>query len=57
MTASCGIEPKRIVAYEPLINEALQLASHKPKKIITISREEVKLVWSHRRIFPAKIDQ
>src|SRR6516164_6113809 len=30
LSASCGIEPGRIVKYKPLLDEAIVLASHKP---------------------------
>ena len=30
LSASCGIEPGRIVAYKPLLDEAITLAAHKP---------------------------
>src|SRR6185369_17394732 len=30
LSASCGIEPTRIVPYKPLLDGALQLAKHKP---------------------------
>ena len=30
LSASCGIEPGRVVAYKPLLDEAIALASHKP---------------------------
>ena len=30
LTASCGIEPGRIVAYKPLLDHAIELATHKP---------------------------
>eukprot|EP00111_Clytia_hemisphaerica_P010674 TCONS_00031181-protein len=39
VTASCGIEPKKLIKYEPLIQKAMELSTHKPKKIITVNRE------------------
>ncbi|MBL8672451.1 MAG: propionyl-CoA synthetase [Alphaproteobacteria bacterium] len=30
VTASCGVEPGRIVAYKPMLDEAIALAHHKP---------------------------
>ena len=29
LTASCGIEPGRIVQYKPLLDQAIELATHK----------------------------
>jgi propionyl-CoA synthetase len=30
ISASCGLEPGRVVAYKPLLDGAIELASHKP---------------------------
>ena len=30
LSASCGIEPGRVVTYKPLLDEAIELAQHKP---------------------------
>ena len=45
ITASCGFEPSRTVEYKPLVDEALNLASHKVQKVIFYQRkgQEVKL--------------
>jgi len=45
VTASCGFEPGRTVEYKPLVDKAVQLSKHKPKKIILYQRKgnEVKL--------------
>lgn len=40
LTASCGLEPNRVVQYMPLINAALDEATHKPTKIIVLERPE-----------------
>src|SRR5690349_23039212 len=31
LSASCGIEPSRIVAYKPILDAALELAAHRPR--------------------------
>ena len=41
ISASCGVEPNRIVAYKPLLDEAIELASHKPEKCIVFQRKEL----------------
>ncbi len=41
LSASCGIEPGRVVAYKPLLDEALKLASHKPVGCIILQRPEL----------------
>ena len=38
--ASCGIEPGRVVAYKPLLDEAIELAEHKPDHCIIYPRPE-----------------
>ncbi len=46
LSASCGIEPGRIVEYKPLLDEAIKLAKHKPDACMILQREqcEAKLV-------------
>ena len=39
ITASSGIEIDRVIAYKPLVDEAIELASHKPKKVIVFNRK------------------
>jgi propionyl-CoA synthetase len=39
VSASCGIEPGRIVEYKPLLDNAIDLARHKPDKCIIVQRE------------------
>ncbi len=39
LSASCGIEPGRIVAYKPLLDEAIELADHKPDYCVVLQRE------------------
>ena len=43
LTASCGIEPGRIVEYKPLLDEAVRLAEHKPDFIAMVQREQHKV--------------
>jgi len=38
VSASCGIEPGRIVEYKPLLDNAIDLATHKPEKCIIVQR-------------------
>jgi propionyl-CoA synthetase len=46
LSASCGIEPGRIVKYKPLLNEAIAIARHKPATCLILQRpqEEAPLV-------------
>ena len=41
VSASCGLEPGRIVAYKPLLDKAIQLADHKPENCIIYQRPEL----------------
>ncbi len=38
ISASCGIEPNRIVEYKPLLDEAIELATSKPEHCIILQR-------------------
>jgi propionyl-CoA synthetase len=38
LTASCGIEPGRLVAYKPLVDAAIGIAKHKPERCIVYQR-------------------
>jgi propionyl-CoA synthetase len=38
VSASCGIEVKRVIPYKPLLDEAIKLARHKPQKCIILQR-------------------
>ena len=40
LAASCGLEPNRVVAYMPLIEGAIELATHKPDFTVILQREE-----------------
>ena len=42
LAASCGLEPNRIVEYKPLIDQAIELASHKPQSVVIFQRAECK---------------
>ena len=40
VSASCGIEGSRVIAYKPLLDEAIDLATHKPEFCIILQRPE-----------------
>ena len=40
LAASCGIEPARIVDYKPLLDKALELASHAPAQCVILQRPQ-----------------
>jgi propionyl-CoA synthetase len=41
ISASCGLEPKRVVEYKPLLDQALNLAHHKPRAVLLKQRPQV----------------
>jgi propionyl-CoA synthetase len=46
LSASCGLEPGRIVKYKPLLDEAIRLSTHKPDACLILQRpwEEAALI-------------
>jgi propionyl-CoA synthetase len=40
LSASCGIEPGRVVPYKPLLDAAIALATHKPEACIILQRPQ-----------------
>src|SRR5271165_5815678 len=38
ITASCGLEPGRIVAYKPLLDAAIDISPHKPERVLLLQR-------------------
>ena len=41
VSASCGLEPGRVVAYKPLLDAAVGMAAHKPAACIILQRPEL----------------
>ncbi len=41
VSASCGIEPSRIIEYKPLLDQAIELSTHKPERCIVLQRPQV----------------
>ena len=41
LTASCGIEPTRTIAYKPLLDAAVDLAKHKPESCVIFQRPQL----------------
>ncbi|MBB4265011.1 propionyl-CoA synthetase [Roseospira visakhapatnamensis] len=42
VAASCGVEPSRVVAYKPLLDEAIRVATHKPARCVILQREQLR---------------
>jgi propionyl-CoA synthetase len=49
LSASCGIEPTRIVEYKPLLDKALALAKHAPRKCVVLQRPDHRATLDPRR--------
>lgn len=41
LSASCGIEPTRIVEYKPLLDQAIEIAASKPEKCLILQRPQL----------------
>jgi propionyl-CoA synthetase len=41
VSASCGLEPGRVIAYKPLLDEAIRLAKSKPEHCLILQRPEL----------------
>ena len=42
VSASCGLEPGRVVAYKPLLDAAIAMAKHKPSACVILQRDQAK---------------
>ncbi|SDH46541.1 propionyl-CoA synthetase [Pseudonocardia oroxyli] len=40
VSASCGIEGKRVIEYKPLLDKAIELSTHKPEKQVILQRPQ-----------------
>ena len=40
VSASCGVEPNRVVPYKPLLDAAIEIAAHKPRRCIVLQRPQ-----------------
>jgi propionyl-CoA synthetase len=42
VSASCGIEPSRVVEYKPMLDAALDLAGHRPEQCVILQRDQAR---------------
>ena len=49
LTASCGVEPGRIVEYKPLLDQAIALAIHKPATCVVYQRPQSRATMNEPR--------
>ena len=48
VSASCGIEPSRVVEYKPMLDAALDRSSHKPESVIVLQRPQARAAVGER---------
>lgn len=51
LAASCGLEPGRTIAYKPLLDSAIELASHKPSACLIFQRPQAEATLEAGRDF------
>ena len=49
LSASCGVEPSRVVEYKPLLDRAIELAAHQPDGCLIVQREAARAVLTEGR--------
>jgi len=50
VSASCGIEGKRVIEYKPLLDKAVELAEHKPEKCVILQRPQATAAMGERDV-------
>jgi propionyl-CoA synthetase len=50
VSASCGVEGKRVVEYKPLLDKAIELASHDPGRSVVFQRPQAQASMSERDV-------
>jgi propionyl-CoA synthetase len=46
--ASCGIEPTRVIEYKPIVDEAIELAGHRPDAVVVLQRPQARAELGER---------
>jgi propionyl-CoA synthetase len=49
LSASCGIEVNRVIAYKPLLDKAIELAAHKPQACVILQRPQLQAALNEGR--------
>ncbi|WP_028938237.1 propionyl-CoA synthetase [Pseudonocardia spinosispora] len=50
VSASCGIEGKRVIEYKPLLDRAIELATHKPDSMVILQRPQAPAAMGERDV-------
>ena len=48
VSASCGIEPSRVVEYKPFLDAGIERSSHKPQRCVILQREQARASMGER---------
>jgi propionyl-CoA synthetase len=49
VTASCGLEPGRVVKYKPLLDAAIAMSAHKPSNVVVLQRPQAEAAMTAGR--------
>ncbi len=55
VSASCGIEPSRVVPYKPMLDEAIRRSEHKPQHCVIVQREQQRCELGERDLDWAQV--
>ena len=50
VSASCGIEVQRVIEYKPLLDQAIELAAHRPERCVILQRPQAVAVMGPRDV-------
>ena len=50
VSASCGIEGERVIEYKPLLDKALEVASHEPGRCVILQRPQARAAMGDRDV-------
>jgi propionyl-CoA synthetase len=50
VSASCGIEGQRVIEYKPLLDKALEVASHQPSRCVILQRPPARAAMGERDV-------
>ena len=56
VSASCGIEPSRVVEYKPMLDAAIERSSHVPEHCVILQREQAAAPMGERDVDWADVD-
>ena len=55
VSASCGIEPSRTIAYKPMLDAAIERSSHQPEHVVMLQRPQVEAPLGERDVLWDKV--